>query len=104
LQALCFWKEANLGIDAAHWHFHPREFIKHFRKCGWLSTDELAQLMPRKHGQNRSSMATVSWAIAKSRFDNARLHFTHIDINKAWRKYGFLTASRQTMFLAQSYI
>ena len=45
-EALAFWEDASLGIDALHWHFNPKEFIGHFRKCGWLSTDELRQITP----------------------------------------------------------
>lgn len=45
-EALCFWEDANLGIEPTHWHFHPRKFIEHFRKCGWLSRDELARIYP----------------------------------------------------------
>lgn len=46
-EALCFWEEANLGLDPNHWHFHPREFIAHFRKCGWLSAQELERIYPQ---------------------------------------------------------
>lgn len=33
--ALAFWPQAALGLDAVHWHFHPRLFIQHFRSCAW---------------------------------------------------------------------
>lgn len=49
IEALAFWEEANIGISSNHWHFHPREFIKQFRKCGWLSARELVQLLPGNH-------------------------------------------------------
>ncbi len=34
-------------LFTAQWCFHPREFIGHFRKCGWLSANEMAQCFPR---------------------------------------------------------
>lgn len=45
-QALSFWDESGIPIDKNHWHFPPIEFIKHFRKCSWLSDGELKQLIP----------------------------------------------------------
>jgi hypothetical protein len=34
LEMLCFWEDvqSNTQLAAVHWHFEPREFIKHFRK------------------------------------------------------------------------
>src|SRR5207253_10841385 len=34
-----FWESADIAIGRHSWHFHPREFIRQFRKCGWLSLD-----------------------------------------------------------------
>lgn len=48
VSALCFWSGSAPGISSNHWHFHPREFIRHFKKCIWLSQRELAQCIPRK--------------------------------------------------------
>lgn len=48
VEALCFWTGSAPGIDGNHWHFHPREFIRHFRRCLWLSERELAQCIPRR--------------------------------------------------------
>ncbi|MEZ2297663.1 M23 family metallopeptidase [Variovorax sp. RCC_210] len=49
-QKLCFWEELpeedKARLTVKHWHFHPREFIHQFRKCGWLSRNELLQLLP----------------------------------------------------------
>lgn len=46
LEALCFWQQANIGIPAAHWHFHPTEFVRQFRQCIWISTSELRRIFP----------------------------------------------------------
>ena len=97
ITALAFWP-GGMGITAHHWHWQPREFIKQFRKCGWLSPNELSQLLPRLHG-SRGSLASISWAIAQARFRPYA-----IDLNKALRKYLIQGYVRQVHFLAQTYI
>lgn len=50
IEKLCFWEDAAAKIpqlEVKHWHFHPAEFIRHFRKCGWLSEQELVQTIPK---------------------------------------------------------
>lgn len=59
---LSFWTDANLSIGPNHWHFDPREFIRHFRMCSWYSSDELARCLPR-----RSLSGTLSWEVASER-------------------------------------
>lgn len=103
---LCFWEQANLGIDSNHWHFDPREFIRHFRKCGWLSARDLALCVPRyptytQTGTVRTAVSvgpgSISYANAIAR---TRTHL--LPLNQMMRKYG-LSASRlrQSHFLAQ---
>jgi len=46
-QALGFWEEAALeGIDHMHWHFPPKEFVRTFMKCGWLSASDFKGIYP----------------------------------------------------------
>lgn len=46
-QELAFWEDSALeGVDPIHWHFSPKEFIGHFRKCIWLSPDEFKGIYP----------------------------------------------------------
>lgn len=94
-----FWEEA--GLPDKVWYFHPLELIAHFRKCGWLSRDELTQLIPRKYGLPHP-VNTVTWHAALSRLSGSPI--SHADIGKTFRKYGFTTPERQTAFLSQSYI
>ena len=94
-QALCFWEQAKqagyLDLDANHWHIDPRVFIKQFRKCGWYSADELAQLIPREPGN-------TAWRSAHGRFDDYQ-----VDLNKCLRKYMLYLPTRLAQFLAQVY-
>jgi predicted chitinase len=95
VRALCFWEVARangkLDLDANQWHIEPREFIKQFRKCGWYSTNELAQLIPRQP-------AGVTWATASARFDTYKVW-----LNKCLRKYILHRPIRLAQFLAQVY-
>lgn len=94
-----FWEEA--GLPDKVWYFHPLEWIAHFRKCGWLSRDELTQLIPRKYGLPHPT-TTASWAVAHGHVSGSPI--SHADIGKTFRKYGFTTPARQIGFLCQSYI
>jgi predicted chitinase len=38
----------------AQWHFHPGEFIRHFRKCGWLSGEEFKRIFSSALPENVS--------------------------------------------------
>ncbi|QFZ85824.1 peptidoglycan DD-metalloendopeptidase family protein [Variovorax paradoxus] len=107
-QKLCFWEELpaedKARLTIKHWHFHPREFIKHFRKCGWLGKEELAQLLPRRSYKYRftpfrADPVNIGWATALQRFS-----IYSIEFNKAIRKYGISIGFRLAHFLGQIYI
>jgi hypothetical protein len=95
--ALAFWP-GGTGLPESHWHWNPREFVEHFRKCGWFSLNELTQMLPRLHGR-RGELASIPWATAENRFRPYA-----IDLSKAFRKYLILGVNRQVHFLAQTYI
>lgn len=79
-QALGFWEEAALaGIDHMHWHFPPKEFIRFFRKCGWLTKSDMKGIYPA------ASDANVSKYI--------------IHINKTLSKYLIVGGLRRSHFL-----
>lgn len=93
ITALAFWP-GGMGLPEAHWRFQPREFIRQFRKSGWMSLDELSQMLPR-----RSGATNIAWATARTRFTPYQ-----VDLNKAFRKYLVQNATRQIHFLAQTFI
>lgn len=93
VKKMAFWSSANL--DRSVWHFHPIQFVAHYRKCEWRSLNEIAQLIPRNPG---SGAQPIIWSEARNtRFQNYK------NINKTWRKYVFNTPNRQASFIAQSY-
>ncbi len=107
--ALCFWQQANLrtsgdanaaAMPAAHWRFSPREFVRWFRRCSWLSARELAHCIPRTSvGNHGTNNVNVTWAQALQRAQN------HVaSVNLLFRKYLGAGRQRQTHALAQIYI
>lgn len=95
-EALAFWTAANTGIPAEHWHFDPREFIAHFRKCWWLSEAELARVYPdTKYPQAALTTEGRGRTPASVREDY------RISINKVTRKYLINTSARMSHFYGE---
>ncbi|MFI3308849.1 hydroxyethylthiazole kinase [Ewingella allii] len=100
-EALCFDSGA-LGSGKV-WHFDPRGFIEHFRKCGWLSLSEITQTVPssavRKTGKNR-----YAWEAINSRLKNpGSILVSHINnLNNMMRKYCINTPYRISCFLGNA--
>jgi predicted chitinase len=100
ITALAFWP-ANMGIDANHWHWQPREFIKLYGNCQWLSLDETLSCLPVGHG-------VLTFANMRTRFtqgiNTARQVFPagmYVAMNKARSKYSIVGARRSAHFFGQ---
>lgn len=106
-QELAFWEVATLeSIDAKHWHFPPKEFIRHFRKCGWLSRNELTQLLPMNSLRKAS---TWQWEDVSLDSASTLLHPSNEsaknrrnDLNKSLQKYLITTPARQSCFFGNA--
>lgn len=94
-KALCL--EENPIPAGRVWHFDPRQFIGHFRKCGWLSKPELKQLIPL-HALNGARWDNVIYVDAEgstaARICNG--------LNKVMLKYLITTPLRMTSFLSNA--
>jgi predicted chitinase len=121
IATLCFWQEANLQtqaipahgttaavaatpIPANHWHFEPREFIRHFRKCGWLELTELARTLPNRPGYSATGAVRTSLGIGLITLQTAKQRVANYvtPLNQTMRKYGIsISRIRQAQFLAQ---
>jgi len=97
VQALTFWDEAGIPIDKNHWHCPPIEFIKHFRKCSWLSDGELKQTFLPYVEQN-SHWYSKGIKGATDLLDSLR-----VNLNKAFRKYCITTPLRMASFLGNAF-
>jgi predicted chitinase len=82
------------------WFFHPLAFIRHFRKCEWLSATEIAQCVPR----SMLSLHGTQFVSSSHPWRNAAKQGSawESDLNAALRKYRISsTKERTTHFLAQ---
>jgi hypothetical protein len=90
VQELQFWDVTGLPAGQKLWFFHPLAFIRHFRKCGWLSNNEFKQI----YSDNRYS-----------RYQNpspSQLRDIYLKpLNEATRKYGLTSPTRLAHFLGQ---
>lgn len=113
-RALAFWEDAKLpGIDAIHWHLPPRAFIETFRRCGWLSQEELVQLVPMK-ALRKAREGWVEEPIFLRKRTKERLELWRKDLNKAlrihdiasipWRLAAFFAnAAQETGWFSKTY-
>jgi len=84
-----FWDKTGIADDKL-WFFHPLQFIRHFRKCGWLSMNEFEQIY---------SDARYS---PHKRPHAPQLRSTYLKpLNLAVRKYGLTSPTRLAHFLGQ---
>ncbi|MDP1682942.1 MAG: hydroxyethylthiazole kinase [Burkholderiales bacterium] len=82
IETLAFWEDANIGLSTTHWHFHPREFVKQFRGCGWLSEKTFRRIYPNATAAN----------VTRYR----------LDLNKCCRKYQISVPTRMGHFFGQA--
>ncbi|WP_434525475.1 M23 family metallopeptidase [Photorhabdus asymbiotica] len=87
-----------LSIDATGlpsgrmWHFDPRRFITHFRKCGWLEQSKITDIMSYDIRKNNESELNAIKAASEKYYQA---------INKIMLKYIINTPIRQAHFLGQ---
>ena len=96
-------------LKKANWRFHPVEFIGVMRRCGWLSLEELSQLIPvsaLRFGKNKATGITGHlWELIsiKSLSPQNRFLINHqISLNRTTRKYGIVSRMRQASFFGNS--
>lgn len=84
-----FWDKTGLPPTTSDrlWFFHPLSFIRHFRKCAWLSPNEFGQVYPNK-------------AYPKIDMESLRAEYL-MHLNSATRKFGITTPTRLAHFLGQ---
>lgn len=107
-QELAFWEDAAPDeIESTHWHFPPKEFISNFRRCSWLSLEDLTSTFPRymfytNSGSPRTAITTnnETYTLSKRSATN-RIARHHASLNKAIQKYLGHDKKRISIFLAQ---
>ncbi|WP_035547113.1 M23 family metallopeptidase [Burkholderia sp. 9120] len=104
VESLQWWADAGLG-DSNVWHFHPFAFIKHFRKCGWLSLGELAQTVQGVHHRTIASVSALFVSELHDPHNAARvMRPAHLfaPLMRCMRKYGLVNASRRAHWFGQT--
>jgi predicted chitinase len=109
LKQFQFWDTTQLQAGTKLWFFHPLQFIRHFRKCDWLSLREQIQLLPRRSMPNAGGQ--ILWGESEIRFIDGKnggsgktpplLWFA---LNHMFRKYGFYGSLRKAHFLGQIFM
>ncbi len=88
-EALCFDSAFSSG---RLWHFEPKTFIRHFRKCGWLDCQVIeAVIAANTSKKNKNALDNIK---------NTTSEY-YLDINKIMRKYNYSDANRICHFLGQ---
>jgi hypothetical protein len=105
LKKFQFWDKTGLP-ESKLWYFHPLQFIRHFRKCGWLSEDEFSYMMPAHAGFTQTgNLRTPTGAPMTASQARERLGHYRISLNRAMRKYSLTTSpQRLGLFFAQTII
>ncbi|TDN64064.1 M23 family metallopeptidase [Paraburkholderia sp. BL10I2N1] len=90
LKEIQFCDTTGLPAGQKLWFFHPLAFIRHFRKCGWLSKDEFKQIYSdRRYSRNQ-------------RPSPDQLRNTYLrPLNLAVRKFGLTSPVRLAHYLGQ---
>ncbi|RYH63479.1 MAG: M23 family metallopeptidase [Alcaligenaceae bacterium] len=91
----------------AVWHVHPRTFISHMRQCGWLSRNEMVQLLPmnslRKDGNSWAwENVTLSGATGLLNETDAAAIERRVELNKSLRKYCVTNKIRLACFFGNA--
>lgn len=105
VQKMAFWADTGLG-DRSVWHFHPMQFIHHFRKSAWLSNEEFRQLQPshaiRTGVQNGHPAVLWEQLNPMSSSSSGVPVRNRVPLNKMARKYGVNTCYRMAAFFGNA--
>ncbi|RQR64560.1 hypothetical protein DIE18_04980 [Burkholderia sp. Bp9125] len=88
------------------WFFHPLAFIRHFRKCGWLSQKELQHLLPRNVVQKATpwkwQKVSLRGAASMLEVDSQNAIRRRLELNNAIRKYLIHSPVRMASFFGNA--
>ncbi|MGF6533419.1 putative chitinase [Paraburkholderia sp. GAS206C] len=101
LKKFQFWDKTGLP-EGKLWYFHPLRFIRHFRKCGWLSMPEFKQLLPTEVLREGPHHAVYYENIPNSYASGAIPTDHRVPLNKVFRKYSITAPDRMAALLGNS--
>ncbi|MHA7846356.1 peptidase M23 [Serratia sp. D1N4] len=108
IKALCFDAKA-LGLPAGRvWHFEPRQFISHFRKCGWMGENDFIRLIRRNESRALQPSLTkdqvINWLTVEGTArsgDIIRPANVKASLSKVLNKYLITSPLRIAHFMGQ---
>ncbi|UIF91550.1 M23 family metallopeptidase [Cupriavidus sp. UYPR2.512] len=89
LKRFQFLEKTSLGGGKKFWFFHPLAFIRHFRKCGWLSQNDFKRIYDEKN----------YISVGKRGIEYKECY--RYSINLVLRKYALNTQVRASHFFGQ---
>jgi predicted chitinase len=89
IHELQFWDVTGLPAEQKLWFFHPLAFIRHFRKCGWLSKDDLSKI----YSESKYTDLGKTGEEYRERY--------RVTINQIFRKYNINNPVRISHFFGQ---
>jgi hypothetical protein len=100
VQKMAFWANTGLG-ERSVWHFHPLQFVYHYRKCGWLSSSEMKQMVPNHAIRNagRGMMWEPITLVTTAQSVFAR---QQVPLNKMMRKHNIKGDLRYASFFGNA--
>lgn len=105
-KALCL--EENALPSGRMWHFEPRQFIAHFRKCGWMGENDMIRLVRRNESvqlsPSLSKTTLVDWLTNEGvNSDGEVIRPSNIKniLPKTLNKYNITTPLRIAHFMGQ---
>jgi predicted chitinase len=96
---LAFWGAAGLS-ERSVWHFHPLQFVRHFRKCGWLTAAEFKQMLP-SHAIRAGTPAYWEPVQTPAVVTNLISRYL-LPLNRMMRRYGVDTGTRKAAFFGNA--
>jgi hypothetical protein len=99
LKKFQFLDQTHLRGGQRFWFFHPLAFIRHFRKCGWLSGNEMFQMFPMTAMR---AAAHHQWVSERVTILPGTVDKYRADLNNAARRYGIVTPLRMAAFYANT--
>ncbi|WP_175665550.1 hypothetical protein ACN9MG_00605 [Burkholderia ambifaria] len=94
LSKLQFLDQTPLGGGKKFWYFHPLSFMRHFRKCGWLSDRELTQLLPTTL-LRKAKGGWVSEPVTMTDRRKKIIQETRVELNRSMRKFAIAPSPRR---------
>lgn len=94
VEKMAFWPQTGIA-DRSVWHFHPLQFVHHYRRCLWLSVNEFARCIPRRS----RSAGNLTWETARERANTNSVAY-----NEFIRKFCGNSRKRYAHNLSQSFI